>query len=131
MNSQTIFSPRIMPNYRGSGRILVSTVSLNENTGCKLGVNVGTRATYLQYRRQLWGCVAEALQEQQDIGVCRFGELVKEVPPPDTLTPADSCQVLFVAVQIEEVFKGSKTFIDFCGWWGEKSPAAQSKKHTQ
>lgn len=55
---------------------------------------------------------AETPQDQQDMEVSRFGELVKEISPADTLTPADRYQELFIAVQTEKVFEDSKTFVD-------------------
>lgn len=55
---------------------------------------------------------AETPEDQQDLEVSRFGEIVKEISPADTLTPADRYQELFVAVQTEKVFEDSKTFVD-------------------
>ena len=37
---------------------------------------------------------------------------IQHLLPPDTLTPADRYQELFVAVQMNEIFSDSKTFVD-------------------
>src|SRR5690606_7258691 len=39
-------------------------------------------------------------------------EDIQSLLPPDTLTPADRYQELFVAVQMNEIFSDSKTFVD-------------------
>ena len=54
----------------------------------------------------------EKPQNQRDLRVSRFGGLSSEIPPADTLTPADRYQELFIAVQTERIFEDSKTFVD-------------------
>jgi alpha,alpha-trehalase len=51
-------------------------------------------------------------QNQRDLQVSRFGGLSSEIPPADTLTPADRYQELFIAVQTQRIFEDSKTFVD-------------------
>lgn len=55
---------------------------------------------------------AEAPINQQDMAVSRFGQLLCNVSPADTMTPADRYQELFIAVQSGNIFADSKTFVD-------------------